>query len=59
VVPDGEWDVYVVNEVREWSESLDEASRARVVPAIDMLAEHGRVWGGRWWTRSTARRWPT
>ena len=36
-----EWDVYVVNEVRDWIESLDDATHARVVAAIDLLAEHG------------------
>jgi hypothetical protein len=36
-----EWDIYVVNEVRDWIDSLDEATHARVVAAIDLLAEHG------------------
>jgi hypothetical protein len=36
-----EWDVYVVNEVREWIEQLDDATHARVVQAIDALAEGG------------------
>jgi hypothetical protein len=31
----------VVTEVRDWIESLGEASKARAVAAIDMLAEHG------------------
>ncbi|MQA25545.1 MAG: DNA-binding protein [Micromonosporaceae bacterium] len=38
---DGEWDVYVVNEVREWLERLDAAAHARVVQAIDALSENG------------------
>ena len=29
----GEWDVYVVNEVREWIDGLDNATHARVVGA--------------------------
>ena len=36
-----EWDVYLVNEVREWIRSLDAATHARVVQAIDALAEGG------------------
>lgn len=36
-----EWDVYVVNEVRDWIDGLDEAAHARVVQAIDLLAENG------------------
>lgn len=36
-----EWDIYVVNEVRDWFETLDEATHARVVAAIDLLAEYG------------------
>ena len=35
------WDVYVVTEVREWIEELDDATHARVVQAIDALAEGG------------------
>lgn len=35
------WNVYVVNEVRDWIQALDEASHTRVVAAIDLLAEHG------------------
>ncbi|WP_220503214.1 hypothetical protein [Microbispora sp. H10885] len=34
-----EWDVYVVTEVREWIEQLDDATHTRVVQAIDALAE--------------------
>lgn len=37
----GEWDVYVVDEVREWITSLDPVAHARVVQAIDLLAEAG------------------
>jgi hypothetical protein len=40
VVP-GEWQVYVVNEVRDWIDSLDAATHTRVVQAIDTLAEVG------------------
>ncbi|MCC5581390.1 type II toxin-antitoxin system RelE/ParE family toxin [Microtetraspora fusca] len=36
-----EWDVYLVTEVREWIEQLDDATHARVVQAIDALAEGG------------------
>lgn len=36
-----EWDVYVVDEVREWIDALDPVSHARVVQAIDLLAEVG------------------
>jgi hypothetical protein len=36
-----EWDIYVVNEVRTWISSLDPATKARVVQAIDALAENG------------------
>jgi hypothetical protein len=36
-----EWEVYVVDEVREWIASLDPPSHARVVQAIDLLAEVG------------------
>ncbi|MER7008933.1 type II toxin-antitoxin system RelE/ParE family toxin [Dactylosporangium sp. NPDC000555] len=36
-----EWDIYVVNEVREWIRSLDPATKRRVVEAIDVLAERG------------------
>jgi hypothetical protein len=35
------WDVFVVNEVREWIEALDAATFQRVVQAIDVLAEGG------------------
>lgn len=36
-----EWDVYLVNEVRDWIDSLDPATHARVAQAIDLLAEAG------------------
>ncbi|MDG4764004.1 type II toxin-antitoxin system RelE/ParE family toxin [Solwaraspora sp. WMMD406] len=37
----GEWDIYVVDEVREWIDMLDPAAYARVVHAIDLLAAAG------------------
>lgn len=37
----GEWQVYIANEVREWLDGLDAASHARVLQAIDTLAETG------------------
>jgi hypothetical protein len=40
-VPAAEWQVYVVNEVRDWIDSLDAVAHARVVQAIDALAEAG------------------
>ncbi|MEU8252410.1 type II toxin-antitoxin system RelE/ParE family toxin [Nonomuraea sp. NPDC048916] len=36
-----ESDVYIVDEVREWIEQLDDATHKRVVQAIDLLAEGG------------------
>nr|WP_083977712.1 type II toxin-antitoxin system RelE/ParE family toxin [Herbidospora sakaeratensis] len=36
-----EWDIYAVNEVREWIFALDRGTRKRVVEAIDMLAACG------------------
>jgi hypothetical protein len=36
-----EWEVYVVNEVHDWIAGLDAATHARVVQAIDALAENG------------------
>ncbi|MEV0623390.1 type II toxin-antitoxin system RelE/ParE family toxin [Nonomuraea sp. NPDC050404] len=36
-----EWDVFIVDEVREWIEQLDDATHRRVVQAIDALAEGG------------------
>jgi hypothetical protein len=40
-VTSAEWDIYVVAEVREWIDGLDAASYARVVHALDLLAEAG------------------
>ena len=37
----GQWQVYVVNEVRDWIDSLDAAAHTRVVQAIDTLADVG------------------
>ena len=36
-----EWDVYLVDEVRDWLDALDPATRDRVAQAIDALAEVG------------------
>lgn len=36
-----EWDIFVVDEVRAWIDDLDPATLARVVQAIDALAEVG------------------
>lgn len=36
-----EWDVYVVDEVLDWIDHLDDATHARVVQAIDALTEGG------------------
>ncbi|TQI99709.1 type II toxin-antitoxin system RelE/ParE family toxin [Kribbella jejuensis] len=36
-----EWDVYIVNEVREWIEGLDDGTYRRIVQAIDALAAEG------------------
>ncbi|GAA3442642.1 type II toxin-antitoxin system RelE/ParE family toxin [Planomonospora venezuelensis] len=47
-----EWDIYVVTEVREWIEQLDDATHARVVQAIDALAEGGP--GLAWMTQGMA-----
>lgn len=38
---DSEWDVYVVDEVLEWIQKLDDEAHARVVQAIDVLAAGG------------------
>jgi hypothetical protein len=35
------WEIYIVNEVREWIDGLDELTSSRVVAAIDQLAEYG------------------
>ncbi|WP_131746766.1 type II toxin-antitoxin system RelE/ParE family toxin [Frankia sp. Cppng1_Ct_nod] len=40
-----QWDVYLVNEVRAWIDSLDAATHACVVQAIDLLAEAGPGFG--------------
>ncbi|GIM87828.1 type II toxin-antitoxin system RelE/ParE family toxin [Salinispora arenicola] len=36
-----EWEIYLVNEVQEWIDNLDPLTHARVVQAIDLLAEAG------------------
>jgi Phage derived protein Gp49-like (DUF891) len=36
-----EWQVYIVNEVRDWIDTLDDAAHTRDVQAIDTLAEAG------------------
>jgi len=36
-----EWEIYLVDEVRRWLDALDSATYARVVQAIDLLAEAG------------------
>jgi hypothetical protein len=36
-----EWDVYLVDEVRNWLDALDPATGTRVAQAIDLLAELG------------------
>jgi hypothetical protein len=41
LVATGEWEIYLVNEVRDWIDSLDPATHARVVQAINLLAEAG------------------
>jgi hypothetical protein len=38
---DGEWEIFIVDEVREWIDSLDDAAHARVVQALDALAAGG------------------
>lgn len=40
-MPDGQWEVYVVDEVRAWLDALDPATYTRVVSAIDTLADTG------------------
>jgi hypothetical protein len=37
----GDWQVYVANEVRDWINGLDPADHARIVQAIDVLADLG------------------
>ncbi len=46
VVVPGQWQVYVVNEVRDWIDSLDPATHTWVVQAIDTLADVGPGLGG-------------
>jgi hypothetical protein len=41
VVVPGQWQVYVVNEVRDWIDTLDTATHTRVMQAIDALADVG------------------
>lgn len=36
-----EWQVYVVNEIRDWLDTLDSTAYSRVVQAIDTLADSG------------------
>ena len=38
---EAEWDIYVVDEVSEWIDALDDVTHARVVQALDALAEGG------------------
>ncbi|GAA3848863.1 MULTISPECIES: type II toxin-antitoxin system RelE/ParE family toxin [Streptomyces] len=38
---DGEWEIFLVDEVREWIDNLDGAALARVVQALDALADGG------------------
>ncbi|MCZ7416824.1 type II toxin-antitoxin system RelE/ParE family toxin [Streptomyces sp. WMMC897] len=38
---DGEWEIFLVDEVREWIDGLDGSAFARVVQALDALAEGG------------------
>jgi hypothetical protein len=40
-VDSDEWEIYVVNEVSDWIDSLDAGTHVRVVEAIDLLAEQG------------------
>ncbi|WP_028931558.1 type II toxin-antitoxin system RelE/ParE family toxin [Pseudonocardia asaccharolytica] len=40
-----EWEVYLVDEVLEWIDRLDEPTHARVVQAIDALAAGGPALG--------------
>ncbi|WP_370645189.1 type II toxin-antitoxin system RelE/ParE family toxin [Pseudonocardia sp. DSM 110487] len=37
----GQWQVYIVNEVRDWIDSLDATTHTRAVQAIDTLADVG------------------
>lgn len=38
---DQEWDIYLVDEVRDWINDLDASSYNRIVSALDALAESG------------------
>jgi len=38
---DETWDIYVVDEVRDWIDNLDEKTHNRVVQALDLLGEVG------------------
>lgn len=40
-----EWEIYLVNEVEDWIDSLDPPTHARVVQAIDLLAQAGPALG--------------
>jgi hypothetical protein len=40
-VTSNEWDFYLVSEVQEWINTLDASSYARIVQALDLLAEVG------------------
>ncbi|MEV4908248.1 type II toxin-antitoxin system RelE/ParE family toxin [Streptomyces albidoflavus] len=42
---DGEWQIFLVDEVRVWLASHDGAAHARVVQALDVLAEEGPALG--------------
>jgi hypothetical protein len=37
----GEWEIFLVDEVRDWIDSLDDQAHARVVQALDALAAGG------------------
>ncbi|MGW1839862.1 type II toxin-antitoxin system RelE/ParE family toxin [Streptomyces sp. NPDC002067] len=38
---DGGWEIFLVDEVRDWIADLDDVTHARVVQALDALAEGG------------------
>lgn len=38
---DDSWEIYLVDEVRAWMDTLDAPAHARVVQALDLLAEVG------------------
>ena len=42
---DGEWEIFLVDEVRDWIAALDDQAHARVVQALDALAEGGPALG--------------